>query len=518
MNETIPQADDLLYGKSASPDSVALVHSTGDGKKVETSYKDLYQLVESFERFLEEKGLSEGDRLVLVSPNTPVLMASIIACWRLRALATPVDFRMTPGEIANVSDKLNSKLVLVSKAYKELENIKSTLESSEKRIEVLALESCKPEELSENSSKNGNRKESTNNDLAYEALVILTSGTTGEPKGAVHELQSLVENLTELGQIAELSSNMNVLIPLPVSHIFGLEVACIGLLYGATVVFSLPDKKDFLESINQYTPEVLAGVPTLYAGLLGAPDGAVDLSKSKILLSGGAPLPVSLAQDFEKKFSKRLNNGYGSTESKIIALNLNGPVESVGKPVPSTKILILDEQGNELAEGKDGEILIQSDILMKRYLDKPEKTKEVLTDKGYKTGDMGHLQDGYLFISGRSKEMIVVAGNKVFPIEVEEALREADIVEDVAITGEEHGRLGQIVKATVVVADDKLSAALESGDDEEKAKAREEILSQLKNYSKDHLKRELRPMKWDLRPKSNPLPLTRTGKVDKKAL
>ena len=155
---------------------------------------------------------------------------------------------------------------------------------------------------------------------------------------------------------------------------------------------------------------------------------------------------------------------------------------------------------------------------MKEYLNQPDKTKEVLTENGYKTGDIGYLKDGYLFISGRAKEMIIVAGNKVFPIEVESSLAKHPLVKEIAVTGQDHSKLGQIVKAIIVVSDEKLSAKL-SGEDEDLAKeARDAVLKELKDYSKENLKRELRPMVWDLRPLSSPLPKTRSGKIDKKVL
>jgi long-chain acyl-CoA synthetase len=381
----------------------------------------------------------------------------------------------------------------------------------EKKDRLLILEDCKPEEKQKTS---GERKTSPN--LNFEALMILTSGTTGEPKGAVHDLQSLIENLQELGGLAKLSPDMVALLPLPASHIFGLSVIAVCLMYEITVVFCELHSADFVMAIAKFKPDIMEGVPVMYDGLLNAPDGLVNLDNAKILLVGGAPLPAPMAKDFEKKFGKRLNNGYGSTESKIIALNLDGPVESVGKTVASVKVHVINEAGEKLPEGSEGELLIESPHLMKGYLNQPEKTAEVLTSHGYKTGDIGYVKEGYVYISGRAKEMIVVAGNKVFPPEVEEVLQKNPLVKEVAVTGPEHKKLGQIVKATIVVADKDLSKKL-SNEDTKKA-AREEIIKNLKDFCQQNLKRELRPMEWDLRPIDEPLPKTLSGKVDKKAL
>ena len=239
----------------------------------------------------------------------------------------------------------------------------------------------------------------------------------------------------ELGPLVELNQNTKVLLPLPLSHIFGLEVFYACFIYGAPLLFNELSPQSFFVCAKKYAPEIICGVPSLYGAMLGLPPGMVDLSKSEVLLCGGAPLPLSMAEEFEKKYGKRLNNGYGSTESKIIALNINGPIESVGKIIPSVKVDIVDTQGNVLRPGETGEIRISGPCLMLGYLDNPQETAKVLSHSQYYTGDMGCIRDGYLFISGRNKEMIVVAGNKVFPAEVEDVLRQHPMVKEVAVIG-----------------------------------------------------------------------------------
>jgi long-chain acyl-CoA synthetase len=130
---------------------------------------------------------------------------------------------------------------------------------------------------------------------------------------------------------------------------------------------------------------------------------------------------------------------------------------------------------------------------------------------------MGHKENGYLFISGRTKEMIIVAGNKVFPSEVEDVLRKNPIVKEVAVIGLPHKQLGQIVKAIIVIADEELSTKL-TGSDDEKKQARQHLIAEMKEYCKQNLKRELRPMDWEFMPASTTFPKTAIGKVDKKQL
>ena len=127
-------------------------------------------------------------------------------------------------------------------------------------------------------------------------------------------------------------------------------------------------------------------------------------------------------------------------------LNQTGPIESVGKIVPSVKIEIVNDEGEVLKNEEVGEIRITGPILMSGYLGMPEVTEKVLHDGHYYTGDMGYFKDGELYISGRSKEMVIVAGYKVFPVEVEDALRKHPLVKEVAILGQAHRQLGQIVR------------------------------------------------------------------------
>lgn len=507
MNTTYNLKTCLLYGSdNFDMNSCALVDL--QASESSQSFEQFYQLVSRFESVLIKQGIKKGSHVLICGKNSIEIVAMILATWRTASIAIPVDYRMTVNEIVNCATSVGSNLVVISDEV-DIKAVKEKLDTS--KTPVMSIEQCLNSEY-EKIKSNVEEVED------FPALVILTSGTTGHPKGAVHTYYSLVDNLLELADLVSIKPDKKLLVPLPVSHIFGLEVLLICILKGATAVFCDLEPKSFIQSINKLKPNVIAGVPTIYGALLTQGSKKVDLENAEVLLSGGAPLPIPMARKFEAEFSKRLNNGYGSTESKLVCLNIDGPLESVGKPIPSVIFHIVDENGKVLPEGEEGEIYIKSNLLMKEYLNQPEKTQEVITENGYKTGDIGYLKDGYLFISGRAKEMIIVAGNKVFPIEVEQALGKNELVKEVAVTGQEHRRLGQIVKATIVISDTKISELLKSDDENKVKEARETALLNLKDYSKQNLKRELRPMVWDLKPADQPLPKTRSGKIDKKAL
>lgn len=511
MDTTTESIKHLLYPASSRPDAAALpcIIQAADSDRVVT-FEQFERLIDSAHKGLKDLGVKKGDKVMLTAPNSPELAASIAAVWRLGSAAIPVDFRMTLPEVINVAKRISAAaLVASSKVVPDFE--KTLAPVTENGAKILDLST-----VNENSEPLPNVLEQLTPD--DDALVILTSGTTGIPKGAVHDLRTLVQNLEDWGKLVDMKPGKKGLLPLPLSHVFGLEVTFVCVITGACVIFTDPaSPKSFFMCLPKFKPHVLVGVPTLYTNMLPMDASSAGLDNAEVLLSGGAPLPTSLAKEFQAKFGKTLNNGYGSTESKIISLNTGGPFESVGRSIERAKIEIVNDNDEVLPEGETGEIRISGPMLMKGYLNDKEATAKVIRGNSYYTGDMGHMVDGYLFISGRTKEMIIVAGNKVFPSEVEDVLRKDPLVKEVAVLGLPHSKLGQIVKAVVVISDEELSKKLE-GSDEEKKDAKHELVARMKEYCKESLKRELRPMDWEFLPAKTTLPKTAIGKVDKKQL
>jgi long-chain acyl-CoA synthetase len=501
----------LLTPVAGELDNPAFIQMLPEGKERVVSRPEYDQLIKKAITMLTSFGVKTGDRVMMTSPNSPELAAIIMAAWRLGVMAVPVDFRMTAPEIANVAQKLKCTVALVYKPIiKEIASLEKDL--SQAKIKLACVT-----ELAAHEADQKDRPLTAFAKLSDPALLILTSGTTGMPKAAEHDLETLVINLHELAEMAGIKSAQKALIPVPISHVLGLEVLLCVHLVGGAVLFSELSIAGIVNAINKQKPEIMVAVPTIYGALASMPAGAVDMSGSNVILCGGAPLPLSLAADFEKRFGKRLNNGYGSTESKIIAVNMSGPVESVGKIAPSTTVEIRDGQGALLPDGQSGEIVICGPILMMGYIDQPEATKEVLENHCYKTGDHGYMKDGYLYISGRAKEMIIVAGNKVFPSEVEDVLRRNTTVKEVAVVGVPNSKLGQLVKAVVVIVEGEWSDKL-VGDETSKGEAKKALKEMMKEFCNQNLKRELRPMEWEFRPAAEPLAKTSSGKIDKKQL
>lgn len=482
-------------------------------KERAVSHKQVENLLAHAIEQLRERGVKESDKLVFFSENSPELTSTILACWALKSMAVLIDFRAKPTDVLAMSKKVGAKAVITSKKlYRNF--VSETNLFREEGLDVLDVS------LFADFKDKGQPSpfDAKTLDLDRPALAILTSGTTGTPKAAVHNLRSLMRNIADLADVVNLQKNLTALTPLPISHIYGLSVFLVAQVLGLKTVLTDLDPVGFVKAIHRHKPHLIAALPQFYGALLSAPKGFIDLTDATLLLCGGAPLTVSLAEKFEARFDKRLNNGYGSTESKIVALNKDGPALSVGKPIGGVKIDIVNEQGEVLTDGSCGEVRISGPILMDGYLDNENATNKVLHDGHYYSGDFGRLEDGNLFVIGRKGDIVIVGGVVVRAGDVEEALRNYREVKDVAVTALQNKRLGQIIKASVVLMDDEVAKKLKSNDRNECREAQRQLECQFRAFCKKHLSRYKRPMKWEFLDPHDSLPKTLAGKTDKKMI
>ncbi|MDR3613792.1 MAG: class I adenylate-forming enzyme family protein [Candidatus Obscuribacterales bacterium] len=517
MHNSLSQYDVLarLYSPSSNlsqpPGKKAMV-VVSKGVEHAATHTEMESLTLSALSHLKIHGITAGDNVVFCCENRLEFSATLLACWALNATASLIDYRTDPTEVFAVCKKLKAKLLFTSLSTSDLALSNDTDSKSPVKVMVVAELSSSKARTSESSL------DFRNLDMDRPLLALFTSGTTGAPKTAVHNLRSLIQNVIDLAQSVDLEEGLTAVTPLPVSHIFGLTVLLVTQVLGMKTVLTTLDPVTFIKAVHYHKPHLLAALPQFYGALLNAPPGVIDLKDTKLLLCGGAPLTVSLAQKFEETFGKRLNNGYGSTESKIFALNQDGPVLSVGKAMGKVEIDIIDTKGVPVSAGKFGEVRITSSTLMDGYLNDDEKTKKVMSDGQYFTGDYGRLEDGYLFVAGRKDDIVTVGGVVVYAAEVEAALRNYLEVKDVAVTAVSNKRLGQIVKASVVLMDEKHGVGLNSTNQAERHDTRHALVRHFRAYCAEHLTRHKRPMLWDFLGPHDDLPKTLAGKVDKKAL
>ena len=301
-------------------------------------------------------------------------------------------------------------------------------------------------------------------DPATEVAVLqYTGGTTGRPKAAMLTHRNLVANALQCRAwfASQPPGTSVVLAAIPFFHVYGMTVALnYPLSHGATIVLqNRPDPDEMLKLIRKYRPTELPGVPALYAAINNHPKiGQYDIRSIKVCVSGSAPLPAEVAKRFEELSGGYLIEGYGLTEASPVthANPIGGErrAGSIGLPLPLTdeRVFDLADRTLEMAPNDIGELAVRGPQVMLGYLNAPEETREVRFGDWLLTGDIARIDpDGYAFIVDRKKDLIDVGGFKVYPREVEEVLYQHASVAEAAAIGVPDDRLGEVVKAFVVL-------------------------------------------------------------------
>lgn len=342
------------------------------------------------------------------------------------------------------------------------------------------------------------------------AVIVYTSGTTGKPKGAELSHSNLLHNAILSADLFVAKTDDIFLIVLPLFHIFAMTVLMNAALYVGATSILMPrfDAAGVLRLMDKHEVTVFAGVPTMYWGLNSYLDqNNYDISSIKKTikrcLSGGASLPISVLEKFEKCFEVAILEGYGMSEgSPVVTFNqydVGMKPGSIGTPVWGVQVKLVDEQGKEVATGEKGELLYKGHNVMKGYYNNPEATAQTITNGWLHSGDIAIKdEDGFFYIVDRTKDMIIRGGLNVYPREVEEVMMKHTAVSMVAVIGVPHEKMGEEIKAFVV---------LNEGD----TVSEEELMA----YTKDNIAAYKYPRIIAL---TATLPMSATGKILKKEL
>lgn len=294
------------------------------------------------------------------------------------------------------------------------------------------------------------------------AVIIYTSGTTGQPKGAELTHSGLTLNAILSANLRHGSADDTVLTVLPLFHIFAMTVLMNASVYSGNTNVLLPrfDAEAVLGLMQKHKINIFAGVPTMYWGLLNYENEKFDLegiaSNLRICMSGGASLPIKVLEDFEAKFNVEILEGYGMSEgSPVVTFNQLAEGRkpgSIGTPVWGVDVKIVDEEGNTLPDGEKGEIVYRGHNVMKGYYRDPEATAKTIKNGWLHSGDVGIKdEDGFFFVVDRTKDMIIRGGLNVYPREVEDVIMKHEAISIVAVVGIPDDRMGEQVKAFVVL-------------------------------------------------------------------
>lgn len=340
-------------------------------------------------------------------------------------------------------------------------------------------------------------------------LLQYTGGTTGVAKGAMLTNRNLVANMAQIRAVMLpflKDGEEIVLSPLPMYHIFAFSVNCLALMsIGAQTVLIVNPRelKTVIGGFKKYPITLMTGVNTLFNALINHPDFSTIDFKLKVTAGGGMAVQRAVAEKWQQVTGCVLSEGYGMTESSPVAsfnpLDGSGRIGTIGLPIPSTELRIVDEDLKPLPIGQVGEIQIKGPQVMKGYYNRPEETAKTITSDGWLcTGDIGKMsEDGYFQIVDRKKDMILVSGFNVYPNEVEDVVAMHPKVLEVAAIGKPHPSSGEVVKVCVVKKDKSLTS--------------EELVT----YCREHLTGYKVPKEVDFREE---LPKTNVGKILRRAL
>ncbi len=341
------------------------------------------------------------------------------------------------------------------------------------------------------------------------AVIIYTSGTTGRPKGAELTHSNLMLNAVLAADLGPITSDDKLLIVLPLFHIFAMTCLMNAGVYRGSHNVLLPrfDAETVFGLMQKHSITLFAGVPTMYWGLVNYKEDKFDyetISKNlRVGLSGGAALPVQVLKDFEARFNVPIMEGYGMSEgSPVVTFNhLNDKriPGSIGKEVWGVEVKIADENDNEVPVGEKGQLLYRGHNVMKGYYKRPEVNKEVLKGGWLHSGDVAIKdEEGFYYIVDRTKDMIIRGGLNVYPREVEETMIKHDAISLVAVIGLPDEKMGEEIKAYVVLAEGKTATP-----------------DEIKAWTKENIAAYKYPREVEI---IDALPMSATGKILKKEL
>ncbi len=432
---------------------------------VELSYAQLDGASAHIVGLLRKHGFSPGDRVGIMLPNVPYFPVCYYGVLRAGGVVVPMNVLLKRREVAFYLEDPGAKLLFAWEGFAA----DAQAGASDAGAECLLVQQGEFEQQVGSAEAVTGVTPADDGDTA---VILYTSGTTGTPKGAELTHANLSRNAAAARGLFGLDSEAITLGALPLFHSFGQTCAMNTTVGGGGTLTLIPrfDPAKALEIIQRDQVNIFQGVPTMYGAMLHHPERErYDTSSLQVCASGGSAMPVELMRDFEHAFGCKVLEGYGLSESSPVA-SFNHPDRerkpgSIGTPIEGVEMQVVDEDGNEVAQGEVGEIVIRGHNVMKGYWNRAEETEETIRDGWLHTGDMATVdQDGYFFIVDRKKDMIIRGGYNVYPREIEEVLYEHPAVREAAVLGLPHDEYGEEVGAAVALKDGEEVSAEELRD------------------------------------------------------
>lgn len=453
MPKTIPQ---LLETQARQNPSKTFLYY----KDIETSYSRLDEIANSIANGLIELGIKKGDKVCIYMTNCAEYIYCFFGVNKAGAVATPINALLKGKEITYIINNSDAKALIIQSKFEEVvDEIRSDCPKLKKIIVADADKTAEDKIPLARLLEADASQPPVSVEPGDMAGIIYTSGTTGHPKGVELTQKNYLVDSEQIAEAARMTEADRFLCILPLFHVNAQVVTTLSPMYagGAMILLDGFSPKTFLPALAEYRATAFSGVPTVYAILNSLPDAEdYDLSALRFCVCGAAPMPVEVFNTFEKKYKAFILEGYGLSEgtcaSSINPLDGKRKIGSIGFPLRGQEMKIFDDKDNELPPGQVGEIVVRGENVMKGYYNNPEATADTLKNDWLHTGDLGHVdEEGYFYIVGRKKEMIIRGGENIYPKEAEEALYSHPAIMEAAVVGIPDKMWGEEVMAFIVL-------------------------------------------------------------------
>jgi len=421
------------------------------------TYRDLERAACALGNHLQSLGLGKGDKIAIMLPNIPEFVIAYFGVQKIGGVAVTLHTQSTSHELLYLLGNSESNcLITQGELAKRFEDIRGRLPLCRHLITTGAEGQPSPfRDIIEKGPFTIDIPELADDDPA---AMVYTSGLTGKPHGAVLTHRNLYTQSELLRTIVNSDENDVGLAVIPLFHTFGAVANMISpIRIGAAVILMERFTLDgIFSAIEKEKVTYIAAVPRLFLGMFFHDKAeGYSLASLKVCITGGAAMPVDFIPLFEGKFGVKIMEGYGLTEASPVCsfsrLNMPQKPGSIGIPIPRVEAKIVDDEGNELPRGEIGELVIKGENVMKGYYKEEAATARVLKDGWLFTGDLARMdEEGYIFITGRKKRMIITSGFNVYPKEIEDVINLHPAVQKSLVTGKEDLLRGEIVRAIVV--------------------------------------------------------------------
>ncbi|MDT5268751.1 MAG: long-chain acyl-CoA synthetase [Acidobacteriota bacterium] len=456
---------ELLEARAdATPEKVFLF-SEADGRRF--TYREFDAAVNRAANLLAAQGVGKGDVLSLLLPNSAEYVVAYFACFKLGALAGPVNSLLKPEEMAYVVGNSETKLLLyctqfeaqVSELKRDVKTLREALVFDDERAATHGQEDV-PGAWGE--------IELTRDD---EAIIIYTSGTTGKPKGCLLTHGNLLANARQIVEWLGFTEDDRLLTVMPLFHMNAVSVTTASALYagGSTVTSTRFSASRFWEIVSEYGITSFGSVATMLSMLLktypdGVPEG-LSTKRLRFAMCGSAPVPAEVMRRFEETFNCLVVEGYGLSESTCRS-TFNPPDRrrrpgSCGMAI-GNEMRVVDEEENELSDGEAGEIVMRGENIFKGYFKNDEATARAFRGGWFHTSDVGFRDaEGFYHIIDRKSDMIIRGGENIYPREIDELLYKHPAVAEAAAFGVPDPLYGEDVAAFVVLKEGREASSEE---------------------------------------------------------